>query len=426
MANAELEFMGEQTFVVDPRSQGFGLSEHEFLDGYANKFFLLANHGGVFISPRTIPDRLLDYYNQLDLDMAQEGNIHSTEGLPVIAALEDRSQTELVRVNNADHVIPYMVTAEVEDFASAQGLSTLADAPTTTYIADKANLQRELAAIHEDIAEHTGFDVAIPSAFFKAGDRFGASSYDEMSQGGRRDVVVVKPQSASAMGIFVVRADAGSKGFREVLDKHFAEDEEVLLEEFIKHNHSPSMQGVRINDAAYRHLYMGRQIISLNQGSVEYDASQIPFGPETVSIDPGDLTRIQAVHEALGETVIRDRDISGIAGFDGVAMIDDDGRVRDFKITELNLHLPSTVAVYAATSKLFPDGFEGIAHNVNVSLHPGQTHDALLGELGDDLIQEKQTYGFFPLNLSFPEKADMVIYAQDDQDLKRRLQQIQT
>jgi hypothetical protein len=46
-----IDFLGKQVFLIDPRSQGFGLQAYEFLDGYANKFFILSGKDGLFISP---------------------------------------------------------------------------------------------------------------------------------------------------------------------------------------------------------------------------------------------------------------------------------------------------------------------------------------------------------------------------------------
>jgi hypothetical protein len=242
-----------------------------------------------------------------------------------------------------------------------------------------------------------------------------------LSQNGRRDTVVVKPKSASALGIFVVKAENGQGGLHEVLNRHFDNEEEVLLEEFIDHNHSPSLQGAREPADDYKHLYFGKQIISSDEGRMEYVSSQIPFDSSTVNIDSRDLAKIQEVHEVLGKSLIQDKDIAGVAGFDAVTSINDDGKVQSLKITELNLHLPSSLAVYAAIRKVFPNGFSGIAHNMNVPLRKDETADQFMRQHNNILIPRKHIYGMFPLNLSYNDKVDVVVFAKDAAHLQELL-----
>jgi hypothetical protein len=239
------------------------------------------------------------------------------------------------------------------------------------------------------------------------------AAYAELSQNGREDIVLVKPKSASALGIFVLRASRGMAGLEEILAAQFADDEEVLVEAFVEHNHAPSMQGARVPGSVYRQLYFGRQITVQQDERVEYGGSQIPFGPETVNVSPYDMQRLQAVHEALGDTILRDHQLSGIAGFDAVANISPEGVIQTLKMTEVNLHLPSSLAVYAAVSKLFPDGFRGVAHNCNVPLMPGQSAADFMHANREKLVSAQHTYGAFPLNASYTDKIDMIVLGKD-------------
>lgn len=423
-----LDFVGRQVFVVDPRGQGFGLKDYSFLDSYANKFLILAGSQGLFVSPMAIPNELLAYYDQLGLDIPSSSNVVTVES--------DTTLTESLMGNPAigsvftprrgSFVIPYMVTPEVEELAQVYGFNTLVDSATVDHMADKARFQEELAAISTDLIKDTGYDITIPMAKFKADDRsLVNSSYLALSDQGKRDVVIVKPKSASGLGIFVLRAGKGTNGLSNILDKHFTEDEEVLIEEFIDHNHSPSMQGARLPTTDYSHLYFGRQIISTTEDHIEYDSSQIPFGPHNVSVKSQDLGRMGEVHQALGESLIQNKGIAGVAGFDAVANIMPDGSVKNFKVTELNLHLPSSLAVYAAINKVFPDGFNGVAHNMNIPLRSGETAHDFIRRNNALLVPKKHEFGIFPLNLSYSDKVDVVIFAKDSEHLSQLLGGIQ-
>lgn len=426
-----LAFMARQVFVVDPRGQGLGLRDYAFLDAYANKFFILSGRQGVFISPKTIPNELLAYYDQLGIDTPLPENVISAEAETDDASLVDRISSNpaigsMLAKRRGSFIIPYMVTAEIEKLANMHGLNTLVDSDTVSHMADKADFQEELAAIAADVAKDTGYDVAIPMGKTKAGNRFSAERlYSVLSRKGTKDVVVIKPKSASGLGIFILRAGKGIDGLSEVLAEHFSEDDEVLIEEFIDHNHSPSMQGARKPDTDYGHIYFGRQIISSHGDRIEYDSSQIPFGPETVKIETYDLNKMQEVHKAVGERLIQGKGITGVAGFDTVTQISSDGKVDNLKITELNLHLPSSLAVYAAIDKVFPDGFTGIAHNMNATLKPNQTVHAFIKQHNALLVSKKHEYGMFPLNLSYEDKADIVLFAEDSEHLKQLLGGIQ-
>lgn len=421
-------FIGDQTFVVDPRGQGFGLQDYEFLDPYANKFYILSGRDGLFISPKQIPDALVDYYGELGLNVAAHENIAACEaeadGSTLAARLRSNKalQARLAQ-RRGGLIVPHMVTSEVEGIASAHGMRVLTSADSTGVAADKAIFQERLAVIADDITEHVGYNVAMPAVRLKAGDRASVvTHYGEMGEGGRKDLVVVKPKSASALGIFVVRAESGLRGLEKILDSHFDEDEDILLEVFVKHNHSPSMQGVRLEGDVYKHLYLGRQIVSIQGERVEYDGSQIPFGPKTVRVNSSDLTKIERLHEAVGEALITKLGIAGIAGFDSVANITPNGTIEDINLTELNLHLPSSLAVYAAISKVFPEGFDGVAHNLNVPLSPGQTPVEFMRQIGRRLVAKKGSYGIFPLNLSYTDKIDLVAFAKDSVQLGQLLE----
>lgn len=419
-----LSFIGDQTFVVDPRNQGMGLSSHEFLDGYANKFFILSGKQSTFISPREIPDALTDYFDSLGIDTATK---NKTFALPPDAAgrpLTERLTTipEITRTmedGRGSIVIPYMVTPEVEAFAKNFGCWTFVDAATSNELADKEIFQRRLAEISDEIAQETGLDIAIPARSFIAGDRFQAgAAYKELSENGRKNVVLIRPKSASALGIFVVDVSRGINGVSQILNEHFSEDDRVLLETYIDHDYSPSMQGSRLAGGPYSHLYFGRQHISIKEGRVDYDASQIPFG-NTEHITKRDLGRMRAVHEALGETLITHENIAGIAGFDAVIGIGAEGALRTLKISELNLHLPGSVAVYAALHKVFPEGFEDVAYNCNIPLKAGETFADFMKRNADYLVRRKGQYGLFPLNASFPDKVDVILFAKNEEQLHK-------
>ena len=422
-----LDFISKQVFIVDPRGQGFGLRDYGFLDAYANKFFILAGNNGLFVSPRTIPNELLAYYDQLGIDTPLPENIITVEaekdGTSLVDGISNNPAIgSILTQRRGGFVVPYMVTPEVEELARIHGLNMLVDSTTVGHMADKARFQEELAIISTDIAKDTGYDVAIPMSTFKADDRSSAGRlYSVLSREGTKDVVVIRPKSASALGIFMLRAGKGIDGLSEVLAEHFSEDDEVLIEEFIDHNHSPSMQGARQQTTDYMHLYFGRQIISSHGDRFAYDSSQIPFGASTVPINIGDLGKMQEIHVALGESLIKAKGIAGVAGFDTVAQISEGGKVDNFKITELNLHLPSSLAVYAAIRKVFPDGFNGIAHNMNVPLQLNQTVHDFIRQSKGLLVGRKQEYGIFPLNLSYPDKIDIVVFAKDVEHLSQIL-----
>lgn len=422
-----LDFISKQVFIVDPRGQGFGLRDYGFLDAYANKFFLLSGAQGLFISPKEIPLELLAYYDQLGIDIPSSENIvtveHGATDTTLVEGLKNNPVFDsMLAQRRGSFVIPYMVTPEVEGLARIHGLNTLVDSATVSYMADKARFQEELAALSFDIAKESGYDIAIPMSTFKADDRSSAERlYSILSRKGTKDVVVIKPKSASGLGIFILRAGKGIDGLSEVLVEHFSEDDEVLIEEFIDHNHSPSMQGARKPDTDYKHLYFGRQIISSHEDRIVYDSSQIPFGTETVRIETYDLSKMREVHEAVGERLVQGKGIAGVAGFDTVAQISEGGKVENFKITELNLHLPSSLAVYAAISKVFPDGFNGIAHNMNVPLESDQTVHDFIRRSKDLLVGRKQEYGIFPLNLTYSDKIDIIVFAKDVEHLSQIL-----
>lgn len=421
------DFVSKQVFVVDPRGQGFGLRDYAFLDAYANKFLILAGSRGLFISPQTVPNELLAYYGSLGIDVPPRSNILALENDGSDRTLIERIAGDgSIRSTLSDRkgtfIVPYMVTDEVEMLARQHGLKPLVRSSVVGHMADKADFQEELSSISPDIARDFGYDVSIRAERVKANDEATLREASKtLSQGGIKDVVVVKPKSASGLGIFVIRAGSGDGEILSTVSDNFREDEEVLLEEFVNHNHSPSMQGARLPEEAYQHLYFGRQIILYDDGRVEYDGSQVPFGPETVNISPREIERLKEVHEALGEKLITEKDIAGVGGFDAVADISEDGIVRNFKVTELNLHLPSTLAVFAAIRKLFPDGFPGIAHNFNVPLGPSDTPTSFIRDHADILIKAKQQYGIFPLNLSYPDKVDVILFGRDQEQLEHLL-----
>ncbi|HZM63909.1 MAG TPA: hypothetical protein VFB59_02130 [Candidatus Saccharimonadales bacterium] len=423
-----VDFLNNQAFVVDPRGQGFGLAEYDFLDGYANKFYILSGPNGSFVSPRAIPEALSDYYAGLGVATAPR---ERTLSLPptkdnnlTLAQRVQQSPTAKCILDQAsgDFVVPYMLTDEVQTLARGLGHRMLARPGASRALADKEVFQLLLADISLPIQQETGLEVAIPSLSFVAQDRAAAMhAYLELSQQGRKGLVVVKPKSASALGIFVLGPKQGFAGLEQILDTKFAEDERVLLETFVKHNHSPSMQGFRLPDSPYSHSYMGRQFISMQDGRIEYDASQIPFDTPKGPINNETAARMRALNNALGDLVIAPNGIAGIAGFDSVIQTDNKGNLVDLKLTELNLHLPSTFAVHTAIQKLFPEGFTGIAYNRNVPLLPGETFEDFMRRNAPSLVHGQKQFGMLPLNGSFPDKVDVILFARD----KAHLQQLQ-
>ncbi len=418
-----VQFLGKQVFIVDPRGQGFGLKKYQFLDAYANKFFILSGSKGRFISPKRLSPELVARYRDLDLDIPDAHNIlayeSNTHNESLIARMQNNAgMTSPSKTERG--IVPYMMTAEVERFARRNGFRVHIDAATVNHLADKAGFQQELRTLSQDIKKETGYDVSIPSDTFTAGNRTSAKHiYTAMSRDGKKDVVVVKPKSASALGIFKLRAGRGLTGLSKILDTHFADDEEVLLEEFVDHNHAPSMQGVRLPHGRYNHLYLGRQLITPEGDSVTYSGSQIPFGPQTVAINPKDVEKMKAIHHMVGQKLIEDKGISAIAGFDALASIGRNRAIQTMKLTELNLHLPSSLAVYGALIKMFPEGFDGIAHNMNIPLRPGRTPDDFMRENAKLFCKKQQQYGLFPLNTSYEDKVDVIIFAKDKKHVEK-------
>ena len=413
-----LDAARDQVFLVDPRAQGYGLGDIESLDGYANKFLLLAGGGAVYISPRAIPQELLNYYRDLGLDIPEARNILTVEsavdGGPVVGQLIGNFAAHAALATKENGLlVPYMVTPEAEYFADLYRLRTAATAEATDEVADKGKLQQKLAEIDDELARDTGFNVAIPTVEALAGDRESLRrGYAELSQKGTEDVVLVKPKSASALGITIVRAAQGELGFFDAIEK-LDDGERILIEERVRHNHAPSAQGSRAEGGAYQHHYLGRQLISEQDGGVTYDGNQIPFGPSTVPIRSSEIKRLEDLHTALGERLVG----AGIAGFDALVHVLPDGSIDTVKVTEANLHLPGSMAVYGALRQLFPDGFRGIAHNIRVPLHSS------IGDFfvknAELLVKGKGQYGLFPINMSYTDKVDVVLLARDAAHLKQ-------
>lgn len=413
-----LDFLGKQTFVVDPRNQGFGLREYGFLDAYANKFFILANSNGVFISPKAIPQQQLDYCAELGLDIPSSDHIFHLEDTQNTSPLTERvkqdNNLQRVLTGGNNYVVPYMMTHEVEVLARQFNLNTLVKADTVTHLADKAHFQELLQGIQAAVLSETGLEIAIKAFKHQTDEREEIErSYVELSENGRNKVVIVRPKSASALGIFIVGPDEGIDGAKKVITQNFEPGEEILLEAFIQHNHSPSFQGIRAPGSEYQHLYFGRQIIAVKDGRIEYEASQIPFQ----MINQAGLEKMQHVHQLMGSLLLEPHSVSGIAGFDAVVNSQNQD-LTSMKLTELNLHLPSSVAVYAAMYKLFPEGFSGIAHNINIPLQGNQAVDEFIRNNRDGLIQKRGNYGMFPLNTSYTDKVDVIFFGKDEEHIQ--------
>ena len=428
MANEHiLESMGQHVFMVDPRGQGHGLAEYRFLDAYANKFFILTDSRGVFVSPKPVSPALVQYYGELGIDVARPANIIALEEQGEESSLLERSARsaevmQQLAQRRGSVLVPYMVTPEVAAFARTNGLRLLADAEQVDVLSDKARFQEMLANYAAEIRSETGLDVGIPFGTSHAGERDKLLHvYKDLSGGGKRDVVVVRPKSASALGIFIHRASTGTVGFEAIVRGHFQPEDEVLVEAFVGHNHSPSMQGGAQTGSEYQHMYFGRQIITTQdaagEGRVDYDGSQLPFGRHTVYVHPESLDRMMHVHRMMGRRFMTEQAVQGIGGFDSVANVTEQGILQSLQFTELNLHLPSSLSVYAASRKVYPDGFEGIADNVNIPLGDGQSVDTLMRQLAPHLIRRKGDYGMVPLNCSYANKVDMVFFARDAEHL---------
>jgi hypothetical protein len=426
-----IEFMGQQTMVVDPRSQGFGLRAHEGLDVHATKFFVLSGSEGTYISPMEIPEELTNYYDNVGVDVAKRENIVSVGSGSAESSVMERANSDpkaqaVLARRQGSYIVPFMVTSEVEDFASRHGLRRLADAGPVESIGDKAIFQQTMREIAPEIKERTGYDITVRTTpVFAAGnERDARDAYGELSPDGAQDIMLLKPKSASAMGVFTVRAADGVSGLHELIATNFKEGEDVLLEEFVPHNHSATLQGVSFADQGYRHLYLGAQFISNVGSQVQYDGNEIPFGVSTY-VRPEDLRRIEAVNEYLGQLVMEPRDIYGIADFDSLLSILPDGTVDTMKFTEVNLHLPGNVAMYAAATKLFPDGFRGVARNWRYSLQDGETPAEFMERRHDLFVQEPNGYGLFPLSINYDDKIDVVAFAPDGDELHRLVESIE-
>lgn len=400
-------------FAVDPRGQGFGLADVTSLNPHANKFFLLAGEDSIFVSPSQIPDDLLNYYDSLNLPIPAHANIHTAPSAADSPLFID-AVTELSRRSNTQKtIIPYMMTGAIESVAVETGSTTLVGATAVTETADKALFQATLAIHGEDIRREVGFDVVVPNVTANTADRAAfIEAYRELSANGTEDIVIVRPKSASALGIFIVRKEAGEKGVAELLGDVLGGDEAVLIEKYVAHTHAPSMQGSRYK-SPYTHHYFGDQIITHGAQTVSYDGNIIPFDQSYKALSPYEQARLTALHEILGDIFLTRKGIEGIAGFD--ALINTNGnKIDSVKITEANLHLPGSIAVYAALRKLFPTGFSGVALNQSVPFDNTRP-SAFFQEHKDLLVHKGSGYGVFPINMSYPDRVDLVFIGQDEE-----------
>lgn len=414
-----LDELGNSIFIVDPRHQGLGLRDYKFLDAYANKFFILSGENGMFISPREIPGQLHDYYEGLGIDVASRKNVVSLDdtgnGQSLIHRVQNSPKAKDVLIDlNGKRIVPYMMTSEVEAFAEREGLTTFTDAQKTEQLANKARFREELDGIARDVLFETGIDIRVNAAIVKASERKSLEkSYRSLSKNGKKKVVAVNPLSASALGVFIIPKDMSVKGLNEIIDNHFPSGEEVLLSEYIDHQEAPSMQGGRLGEVPYGHFYLGRQLLEEVDGGVIYNGSQIPFGKRRVSIvSEKELAQMREIHRMLGDYLFSKTGIQGVAGFDTLLRFSEKGKIKNLKVTEMNLHLPSSLAVFAAIQKLFPEGFYGVAHNLNIPLRPGISPIEFIKDNYHLIVKQKESYGMFPLNLSYEDKVDVVIFGQ--------------
>ena len=423
-ANTDLlTHFGHGIMVIDPRHQGFGLKPYSFLDQYANKFYVLSGKQGVFVTPFPVPEFQQRYFRELGIDVAEPiSPARNGEGSLIDRIHKDRQAMSILRQANGQ-IIPYMTTQEVESLGSDCDLEVAITSSTSNHIGNKALFHETLSSVKDDIQEQTGIDVVIPTVGIQAGD-YGAleKEYRAMSCNGTKDVMVVAPESASSLGTFRIRAGQDISVLIHLIQNNFSEGTEVLLREYIPHTTSPSMQGIAFD--RYEHLYMGGQLITYSPSEhgeehLEHQGGTVPFENGEPILSTDTLARMHDIHTYIGELLSRGGYSRTVLGFDAVLNLDSDGNIVTLKITEANVHLPSSLAVYAAVSKLFPDGFSGIALNKNVPLKSGQMPEDFFHEMRDRFVHQPNEYGAFLLNGSYSNKIDIIFLARDASHLEQ-------
>ena len=110
-----LDFIGDQIIITDPQYQAYGLVGMERMDNYANKFFILSNPDGVYISPSMVPQILIEYYRSLGIKIAKPENIFSypnQNNEPLISrAKRDKSLIDYLKGHKGKSLAPYKLTS---------------------------------------------------------------------------------------------------------------------------------------------------------------------------------------------------------------------------------------------------------------------------------------------------------------------------
>lgn len=426
-----LDFMSKQALVIDPRSQLDIVKNIDWYDDYASRLYILSGEEGLFISPAEIPAEFIDYYRRvLDLKTAPPERIIKIDKGGTENTLEKRlgeNATNLMMLDNlrGRTIIPYAMTPEVELLASRHGLSVLSGGDTMDGLSDKANFQSYLAEISPEIKELTGFDIAIDtSPVFVACDRYAAEeAYRQINFDGSRTVIIAKSKGHSALSVFRVTPADGVEAVHEIIGSRFKPSDRILIQEFVEHDDSPSMQGVRMLGEPYRQLYSGIQYMRDDGPGFLYTGNGFPFRGHNVKIAPAEIDRIREVHEHLGEIVLKHHNIHGLVGFDAVIGLSE-GKINKLKVTEMNHHIPGSTVVYAAAMKIFPDGFSGVARTWKVKFAKGQTPAELIESYADLLVKEQGTYGMLPC-INWEDRVDFVVFAPDQEALNHLTNEIE-
>ena len=205
--------IGNQLLVVDPKYQGFGLENvTDFgINEYANKFFILSNSQGLYISTVEVPQALRSYYGELGVEVASDKNILALpESRPKQTLIDRIEESKIAQEKLIEHkgkyMIPYMLTPEVEESARAFGYETMGEASKVRKMANKARLHEEIVKNEDFRRQETGFEPIIPTVISVVGyNQKVSEGYTELSEGQTKKVVIVKPESASAMWIYIIQ-----------------------------------------------------------------------------------------------------------------------------------------------------------------------------------------------------------------------------
>lgn len=423
-STASLDFIGHQVIISDPRYQGYGLREFPRMDQYANKFYILSHPDGVFISPVPLPTALTDYFESVGLECALPQNrIHPARiGHHSIAA---SLKVEFFAPPKDKYLVPYLLTEDEVELSKKTGQLLLTDLDSVNKVADKTPFQTEIARLSHEVAAEFEYQISIPFQVAKAqAEKTLIEGFLRITENGKKGIVIIKPKSAAGKGVFFLDKTAGVKDLLNTVRKYFNPEEEVLLEEAIEHNFSPSVQGGRVPDGDFQNYYYGKQNITVHfkdgEGVNSYDSNSLPFGP-TEGINKRDLEVFGLINLFIGERLITANNIAGVCGFDTVIQVDEEQRIKQIKYTEANLHFPGSIAVFGAIKKLFPMGFSGLAYNQTFSYRQCTGLEDFLTQNSQLLIRKKGQYGIFPILGNYPGRIDIIVVSKDSEHQERLL-----